>query len=140
MVKKKLIVLFFAALLAACGSNKQNETQSSGPFADFDQADVALLYFHGKQRCVTCLTVQEVAEQAMAERLANNDAVQFMEIDFSLPENEALAEKYEIVFSSLVVATPEQYTDITEQAFDMALSRPEELKDLIEKEVKNLLN
>jgi hypothetical protein len=66
--------------------------------------------------------------------------VQFVEIDFSIPENEPLAEKYEIVFSSLIVATPESYVDITEQAFDLALSKPEVLKDLIEKEVKTLLN
>lgn len=139
-MKNLLSLLFAAALLAACGSNTQNETQSSDPLAVLDQADVTVLYFHGKQRCVTCLTVQEVTEQTMAERLAGNDRVQFVEIDFSLPENEPLAEKYEIVFSSLVIATPEGHSDITEQAFDMALSRPEELKDLIEKEVKNFLN
>ena len=138
---KKLLILFFAAtLLAACGTKPGNETQSSDPFAILDQADVTVLYFHGKQRCVTCLTVQEVTEQALAERLSGNDRVRFVEVDFSLPENEPLAEKYEIVFSSLVIATPENHADITEQAFDMALSRPEELKDLIEKEVKNFLN
>lgn len=138
---KKLLVLFFAAImLSACQTGQKPESKESGEQDLLSQADVTVFYFHGKQRCVTCLTVQEVTQQAMIERFANNKDVQFVEIDFSIPENEPLAEKYEIVFSSLIVATPESYVDITEQAFDLAMSKPEELKDLIEKEVKTLLN
>lgn len=138
---KKLLVLFFAAImLSACLTGQKPESKESGEQDLLSQADVTVFYFHGKQRCVTCLTVQEVTQQAMIERFAKNKDVQFVEIDFSIPENEPLAEKYEIVFSSLIVATPESYVDITEQAFDLAMSKPEELKDLIEKEVKTLLN
>jgi hypothetical protein len=138
---KKLLVFFFAAvMLSACQTGQKPANVESGEPDLLSQADVTVFYFHGKQRCVTCLTVQEVTQQAMIERFANNKDVQFVEIDFSIPENEPLAEKYEIVFSSLIVATPESYVDITEQAFDLALSKPEVLKDLIEKEVKTLLN
>lgn len=138
---KKLLVWFFAAImLSACQTGQKPESKESGEQDLLSQADVTVFYFHGKQRCVTCLTVQEVTQQAMIERFAKNKDVQFVEIDFSIPENEPLAEKYEIVFSSLIVATPESYVDITEQAFDLAMSKPEELKDLIEKEVKTLLN
>lgn len=135
--------LFYSGLICmfmlACG---QTGTDKSSDVADLSEsgAKVHVYYFHGKQRCTTCLTVQQVAEEAMAEHFSGNKNVAFVEVDFSEAANAALAEKYEIVFSSLVIADETDYKDITGDAFAMAIGNPEGLKDLIAFETNAFLS
>lgn len=126
-------------LMAACGQTGSNQSTSLAELPGSD-AKVQVYYFHGKQRCVTCVSVQQVAEEAMAEHFAGNKDVAFVEIDFSEKENEALAEKYEIVFSSLVIADATDYKDITDEAFAMVMGNPEGLKAMIVNETNAFLN
>ena len=130
-----LITLF----MAACGQAGSNQGTSVAELPDMD-TKVQVYYFHGKQRCVTCVTVQKVAEEAMAEHFAGNKDVEFTEVDFSEKANEALAEKYEIVFSSLVIADSTDYKDITDEAFAMVMGNPEGLKAMIARETNAFLN
>ena len=67
---------------------------------------VEVLYFHGKQRCVTCKAIEkytkEVVNADLAE-LVKNGKLRFKEVDISTPEGEKLAEKYRVSWSSLYV-------------------------------------
>jgi len=105
-----------------------------------NKAKVTVYYFHGKQRCKTCLAVQRIAEETISNNYANPSEVQFVEIDISDPENESIDEKYEIAFSSLLIATPAEKLNLTDEAFGLALSTEPKLKDLITTEVNNMLN
>ncbi len=105
-----------------------------------NDAKVTVYYFHGKMRCVTCVSLQEVAQEAIAENFANNKDVAFQEIDFSERANAALAEKYEVVFSSLIIADENDYKDITNQSFALVMGNPSGLKDLIAQETNAFLN
>ena len=67
---------------------------------------VEVLYFQGKQRCVTCKAIEkytkEVVNADLAE-LVKNGKLRFKEVDISTPEGEKLAEKYRVSWSSLYV-------------------------------------
>lgn len=137
---KKMLYTFVACLiLSACGQTAQNNSQGE-TLSVIDDDKVQVYYFHGKQRCVTCLTVEEITEGTMQGVFGENSEVQYHAVDFTERENASLTEKYEIVFSSLVIARGESFTDITNDAFAMAVGNPEGLKALIEQEVNGFLN
>ena len=67
---------------------------------------VEVLYFHGKQRCATCIAIEKGTQEVMEKDLADavrKGEVKFRTIDISREENEAVAEKYEVTWSSLFV-------------------------------------
>jgi hypothetical protein len=104
-----------------------------------NDAKVKVYYFHGKQRCVTCTTAQQVAHQAINENYSNTPEVAFIEVDVDDPANAELAEKYEVVFSTLIIAGNNSHKDITDKAFALAMSNPADLKALIVAETNALL-
>jgi thiol-disulfide isomerase/thioredoxin len=130
-MKKILLISLLSLIMAACGTGQAGETLEATGLEVLDNAKVTVFYFHGKQRCVTCVTLQEVTQQAVAENFRGNPDVQFVEVDVSEKENQALADKYEIVFSSLVIATSNNHLDISQEAFDLVMAQPETLKALI---------
>jgi hypothetical protein len=137
-MKKILFIGLISILLASCGPSTGGDRHTGGEMAGND-AKVQVYYFHGKMRCVTCVTLQQVAEEAIIENFAGNSDVAFIEVDFSDKANEALAEKYEIVFSSLVIACGDEYKDITDQSFAMVMGNPDGLKALIAQETNSFL-
>ena len=138
-MKKLSHALILLLLMAACGQTgtERNTTLAELPGSD---AKVKVYYFHGKQRCVTCVTAQQVAQEAVEEHFAGNSDVAFIDVDFSEKANEALADKYEIVFSSIVIASDEAFKDITDESFAMVMRNPDGVKALIAKEANALLS
>ena len=138
-MKKLLIPGLLYLLLVACNQSP-NGSNGNTEFAAVNEAKVNVYYFYGRQRCITCNTLQEVAKDAIMSNFEGNRDVAFLEIDFSKRENGALADKYEIVFSSLVIASGNSHKDITDEAFAMVMSNPEGLKSLIVNETIQFLN
>jgi len=138
-MKKFLIIGLLGFLLSGCGQSTGGDRAAMAE-APANDAKVQVYYFHGKMRCVTCVSLQEVAQQAIMENFADNKDVAFHEIDFSERANAALAEKYEVVFSSLIIANEDEYKDITDQSFAMVLGDPAGLKALIVAETNAFLN
>ena len=141
-MRRIALFLSLAALaigMASCGDSTEKKTAETKQTEIAETAKVMVYYFHGKQRCKTCIAVQKVAEEAIAQGFAGNDEVKFIEVDFSEKANAALADKYEISFSSLIVATEQEHIDMTEFAFGNALSNPDALKETLAAEVNNYL-
>ena len=109
-------------------------------------AFVSAIYFHGNQRCKGCVAIEtltkEVIENDFAEEV-NDGKVVFHVIDFTKPENEAIAEKYEAAWSSLFVtqhkAGKETIHDMTEFGFSYAKGEPEVFKQGLKEKIENLL-
>jgi len=141
-MKNILIFGLLSLVLFSCGqtTNKTETTENEIATVAASDAKVKVYYFHGKQRCVTCLTAQQVAEEAVKENFSGNPDVAFIEIDVSEPGNEELAEKYEAVFSTLIIANDRQYKDVTEECFALAKGNPADLKALIVKETNAFLS
>ncbi len=136
-MKKAALFLMLIATLAGCKQNNKKAENSSAQ-TTVDTTLVNVYYFHGKQRCKTCIAVGDVAKQTIETNFAYNDNVRFTEINTSEKEFEALVEKYEITWNALIIAKGENFIEITDQAFATALKNPQSLENLIKEEVNKL--
>lgn len=118
--------------------NKQEVVEATAPdqtVATVDTSTVNVYYFHGKQRCKTCLAIEDVTKKTIADNYRDNPKVKFVEINIDEDKNKDVVEKYEIAFSSLLITKGEDHTDLTEQAFANALNSPDALTSLIKDEL-----
>ena len=127
------LVLSFACLLSACGggdSQKNEQTQTT--VSDTARAPIEIMYFYGKQRCVTCRAIEQVVveltQNELREAIASGQ-VHFRAIDWT--QETALAERYEVAWSSLIIDCNGEVTNLTEQAFAYARQQPDKLKEEI---------
>ena len=101
-MKRTLVLMMVSFILLACGekSNAVTAKAQSGQVNDF----VEILYFHGKQRCMTCRSIEQNTKElleSMFQRQMKEGKVVFRVIDISKKENARIAEKYEVTWSSL---------------------------------------
>lgn len=138
-MNKSILILLLAVFLIACGSkteNKQPESEAQEQtVVTADASVVNVYYFHGKQRCKTCIAVGDLAKKTIGETYADNDKVKFIEVDTSDKQFEDLVNKYEISWNALIIAKGDNSIDITEQAFANAVNNPTVLSELIKKGV-----
>ena len=137
-------MLLMAALcigLAACGGG--NAKQSAAPTRE---NGVEVLYFHGKQRCATCVAIERETKAVIDGQFADavaDGALEMCIIDITQPENEAIADKYEITWSSLVVVKyedgKEQAENLTKFAFANARNNPDTFRAELSEKLKKLL-
>ncbi|MCM1150970.1 MAG: nitrophenyl compound nitroreductase subunit ArsF family protein [Alistipes sp.] len=131
-------------VLFACGNRTTNNANDEAARNEKDRVEI--LYFHGKQRCATCKAIEANAKEAIdarfADELKRGDVV-FRIVDISRPENERIAEKYEVTWSSLILVKhaggKEQVENLTEFAFGNARTAPEEFKKAVAEKVTALL-
>lgn len=130
-MKKLLMVFSLMAVMVACGKNdKSSDTENQ------EKEDVVeVIYFHGKQRCATCLAIEENAKAVVETEFADevkNGTVAFKTVDISTSEGEALADIYEVTWSSLFVNKwkdgKEVRNDMTDFGFTNARNNPDEFK------------
>lgn len=136
-MKNILLICLSLLMVTACGDGKSKKQTTDTKAAD--ENTVYVYYFHAKQRCVTCNTVEEVTKKTIEENYASNPNVKFVLLANYEKENEALVEKYEISWNGLVIAKGNDHVDITEQAFANAVNNPEVLTELIKTEVNKRL-
>ena len=107
---------------------------------------VEVIYFHGKQRCVTCNAIErltnEVLEENFAQQLKDHQVV-FTTIDLSTREGEKIADQYEVTWSSLFInkntPTGVAKNNLTSVGFSYAKNSPEVFKDSIRQTIHSLL-
>lgn len=126
-MKKFILISLIALMASACGNNQNKKT--------IDQADastVYVYYFHGKQRCKTCMAVEEVAKKAVSGLNSPIDAaVKFVEVKTDEADNAALVEKYQVTWNALIIAKGDDHVDITKEAFANAINQPDSLYRII---------
>ena len=121
-MKRTLVLMMVSLILLACGekSNAVTVKEQSGKVRDF----VEVLYFHGKQRCVTCRSIEQNTKELVEskfQRQMKEEKVVYRVIDISKTENAQIAEKYEVTWSSLFLVQhkngKEKAENLTEFAF-----------------------
>ena len=63
---------------------------------------VEVMYFHGKQRCVTCMAIEKYAKEVVEKDFANekkSGKVVFKIVDISTDEGEKIAKEYRVTWS-----------------------------------------
>ena len=145
-MKKIVCIIASLAVLASCGGNRAKKSQASAQ-EDLRENRVELLFFYGAQRCATCHAIEdrskELVESVFAEDLASGLLV-YRTVDMTTPEGEALADRYEVASSSLILSQhlgeEESVKNLTRMAFLNARKQPEVFKEDLSKEICDLLN
>lgn len=107
---------------------------------------VEVMYFHGKQRCVTCMAIEKYAQEVVEKDFANekkNGKVVFKVVDISTPEGAKIAKDYRVTWSSLFVNGwkngKETRNDMTQFAFKNARKHTDEFKKGVNGKIKALM-
>lgn len=141
---KIVLYVFIVLFFIACGNTKKSKTTDTANQEGKDRVEV--LYFHGKQRCLTCNAIEklskEVVDTLFAKELKEGRVV-YKAIDISEKENEALANKYEVTWSSLFINKwkegKETPVNMTEFAFTHATTSPATFKEGVKKKIEEQL-
>lgn len=149
-MKKLLAILMLAAMLASCGTEGKKVETASGTEVTTQTAlpQVDVMYFHGKQRCVTCKAIETVASETVAQKYAPQVAdgkIRFAVINIDSPDGEAIANKYRIARSSLLVIKrkpdgSESVEDLTNNVFANARNNPETFSSILCDAINRQLN
>ena len=125
-------LLLLALLLIAIPSMRMVSATHKSP-----ATYVEVLYFHGKVRCQTCNDIEsfagEVVKGSFAKELKSRQVV-YRIVDISQPKNKALARKYHVSWSSLILvrhhAGKEKAVNLTTYAFSHIADKPTFQKEL----------
>lgn len=127
--------------LVSCGSG-ENTANAKSPEKD----RVEVIFFHGKQRCATCMAIEKNTREVINNLFANelkNGTVVFKIVDISTPEGEKIADKYEVTWSSLFVNkwkdSKETRSNLTEFAFGNARKNPDAFKKTLADKIRQSL-
>ena len=144
---KQITIMLLAALLStatisACSGNSTPESKKETVAKQ--EAAVEIIYFHGKQRCKTCIAIENETKALFDGELAElvkSGKVKMRIIDFWTPEGKQIADKYKVTFSSLFVVTNpgknEYAENLTRFAFANARSNPEAFRKEVKSKVMN---
>lgn len=134
-----LIVLMLALISCgnrtASGDKESNQSAVEAITPESEKDVVYVYYFHGKQRCKTCIAVGEVTERTIKTSYPAPSNVRFIEIETHDPANATLVEKYQVTWNALIIDKEGDASNITQQAFAQAVGQPEKLTELIQSEV-----
>lgn len=138
-MKYLLILLTLMIGVTACTTDAQK-------IEDTPENGVEVLYFYGKQRCATCQAIEVETKDLIDSQFADavkNGNVRFRVVDIAKAENEALADKYEITWSSLVLVKyndgVENAENLTKLAFANARSNPAHFKEELAAKINQML-
>lgn len=146
-MKKIIFLLFSCIMLVSCNANADNKVAESSPASEISSKEyVEVLYFHGKQRCATCMAIErntkDVLQKTFSDEMKKGKVI-FKVIDISKKENEKIAEKYEVTWSSLFVVKykngKETSENMTQFAFANARKSPDEFKSGVINTVNKML-
>ena len=107
---------------------------------------VEVMYFHDKQRCVTCMAIEKYAKEVVEKDFANekkSGKVVFKVVDISTDEGAKIAKNYRVTWSSLFVNGwkngKETRNDMTQFAFKNARKHTDEFKKGVNVKIKALM-
>ena len=107
---------------------------------------VEVMYFHGKQRCATCMAIEKYAREVVEKDFSNEKKagkVVFKVVDITTAEGAKLAKRYRVTWSSLYIngwkKGKEKRNDMTQFAFKHARNHPDQFKRGVNRKIKELM-
>ena len=131
-----------AVTLASCGagasSNSSKESAKTKSEAKAIEKGTLMVYsFHTNQRCITCKAIEKLTKEVVEEM--GNDKIKLEVINISDKWNEALADKYEVTWSSLVLDNGAKANNVTQMAFQYAKNQPDVFKSNLRNQLEKML-
>ncbi len=144
-MKKLFYLLITVFVLMACSNGSKSKAEATAT-EEKQSNRIEVLYFHGAQRCITCRAI-EANTVALLDSLYSkekeNGKIIFKVIDISKKENEQIADKYEVTWSSLFVNGwkdgKETVNNLTEFSFSNVRNALDKFKEGIKSKIEELL-
>lgn len=135
-----------AAIITICLSGNLFAIHQKDISENVNGTYVEVLYFHGKQRCPTCIAIGDNAKDVVYKNFASqvkSGQVRFREIDISTTAGEKIADRYHVTWSSLYVNQwkdgKEKRTDMTSFGFDNARTDVKTFRNGLKNKIIQLL-
>jgi hypothetical protein len=117
-----ILVIMFISFSAGC---VENEDEGAAQVIDrtvIADPHIEVIFFYGNMECYSCRTVGFYAEDTVntyfADELESGDLV-FMHVNYDLPENKELLQRYGASYSSLWIGTYTEEGFTAEQNLDV---------------------
>ena len=137
MKKEWLFMLNLMLILFTFSCNAQSDKGEVSRHQS--QAEmVEVYYFHFTQRCVTCQAVENETKKAIEELYSealNEEKIVFVSFNLDNEEGKKMAEKLNISGQTLLVVKDEKHVNLTNDGFLYARTKPEKLREAIQKAV-----
>ena len=134
-----------AFLLASCAP-KADESKTVQEKDSLKTAPVSVFYFHGERRCPSCIAIEDETKKVLAENFdpqVKSGTISFSDINVDLEENAAIAEKYQIAGSALLIIKTkdgkEEIADLTGDGFKLARNMPNMFHEKLKTAIDNFL-
>lgn len=144
-MKSLRIVVMALCMIVGVVSFAQGKSTQAAKAANGNVVEV--MYFHGKQRCVTCMAIEKLTKEVVEKDFAKEvkqGKVRYREIDISTDEGEKIADRYEVTWSSLFVnqwkGKKETRNNMTKFGFANARKDPDAFKAGLRNKINELLN
>jgi len=125
---------------------KTSNNQVSSSQATAKKMKIAVYYFHGANRCVSCVAIEEVTKKTINtyyKKELSEGTIQFKVIDIEESKNKSISEKYQVFGSSLFVTKnfngTETKTDLTGDGFKYAKNKEEKFIEILRKTITDYL-
>jgi hypothetical protein len=142
-MKKFTLIILSALMLLSCGNRNSSDSKAAvdtGKISiETSDSVINVLYFHGTQRCRTCIAVEKITKETLDSLYSGNSSIVYTEVNTDDPAFSEITEKFQISWSSLIISKGEEKIDLTDFAFANALKSPELLKVELEKTLNNIL-
>ena len=137
-MKKVFVLLLVSLLVLACG--EKVDTAPTKGHAEQAKDYVEVIYFHSKQRCMTCRSIERNTNELLKANFARQmkaGKVVYRVIDISKRENARMAEKS--LFLVRHKDGKEKAENLTEYAFAHSRRQPEVFKAGVTQKIKTAL-
>ena len=105
---------------------------------------IIVYYFHYTQRCSTCMALETETQKALGELFPNEmmaGSIRFASLDYADDINKEVVQKYAIEGQTLLLVSRSGITsDLTDMAFSLFRSKPEEFRKRLFSEIETLIN
>ena len=142
-MNKFTLIILSALMLLSCGNRNSSDSKIAADTGkitiETSDSVINVLYFHGTQRCKTCIAVGNITKETIDSLYSGNNKIVFTEVDTDKPEFSEITERFQISWSSLIISKGDKKIDLTDFAFANALKSPELLRAELEKTLNSLL-
>ena len=135
-LKSFFIVIAIIVAISAC--NQTIKTDKDKLISTTESGKIEAYYFHFERRCATCNAVEKISNEAISG--LNDSTITFLSVNLDEEAGEVIGNRLGINAQSLVIIKDSTLIDLTNDAFLLAGSKPEKLKEVILAEIEKLKN
>jgi len=140
---KYLKIMMLIALLGSFLSVSAQTKKEDGKQAVNSSGKIEVYYFHFTARCNTCKTIEAQAKedlQTLYPEQVKNGLITFQSLNLDDESTKSISDKLGVSGQTLLLIKGSQTINLTNEGFMYAVVKPEKFKEIINKNVNDLLS